>query len=60
MIDWIQSFVKWWNRKWSNWELDMKDCQVFQKEGDKIPIKSYDRYKRTSDDGIVEYKRIYQ
>jgi len=45
--------LKWWNRKWNNWEFvetikNGKNCPDIVKV-----------YKRTSNDGLVEYK-IYK
>jgi hypothetical protein len=54
----LDTILKWWNRKWSNWELDTPDCKVFNDDISKRPFQVYDRYKRTSNDGLVEYKRI--
>lgn len=50
---------KWWNRKWSNWEF-FETMNVWGAEGGKYPIQIYHIYKRTSNDGLVEYKRIYK
>jgi hypothetical protein len=54
----LDTILKWWNRKWSNWELDTIDCKVFADNKSKRPHTIYDRYKRTSNDGLVEYKKI--
>jgi hypothetical protein len=54
----LDTILKWWNRKWSNWELDTPDCKVFNDDESKRPWQIYDRYKRTSNDGLVEYKKI--
>jgi len=40
------SIKKWWNREWSNWEIDYIVHW-------KIIIK------RTSNDGLIEFKTIY-
>lgn len=50
--------LKWWNRKWSDWELQASDCKIYENDNDKRPIIIYDRFKRTSNDGLVEYKKI--
>jgi hypothetical protein len=38
---------KWWNRKWSNWEIDS------EREWNWYII-----LKRTSNDGLIQFKRI--
>lgn len=38
---------KWWNRKWSNWEFEYKSEWNF-----------YIVLKRTSNDGLIQYKKI--
>lgn len=50
--------LKWWNRKWSNWELVDENCKVFADDQAKRPIEVYDRLKRVSNDGLVEYKKV--
>lgn len=39
---------KWWNRTWSNWELDSKNKWNY-----------YIILKRSSNDGLVQYKKIW-
>ena len=41
--------LKWWNRKWSNWELQEVQFWAFKK---------YIILRSISDDGLVRYKRI--
>ena len=48
---------KWWNRTWTNWEFDSEN-KVFLTEVSKRPNAVYEVYKRTSNDGLVEYKKI--
>ena len=48
---------KWWNRTWTNWEFDSGN-KVYANDFDKKPIAIYSIYKRTSNDGLVEYKKI--
>ena len=50
--------LKWWNRKWSNWELVDENCKVFNDDSSKRPWQVYDRLKRVSNDGLVEYKKV--
>ena len=40
---------KWWNRTWSNWEVDSKS--------------EWDWYivlRRTSNDGLIQFKKVYK
>lgn len=48
--------LKWWNRKWSNWELD-HESQNYYTLADK---EYYIVLKRFSSDGLVEFKKIYK
>jgi purine nucleoside permease len=50
----IDKLKKWWNRKWGNWKLD----SVGQKYYTQSDNKHYIILKRTSNDGLVEFKRI--
>jgi hypothetical protein len=50
------TILKWWNREWSNWELDSQG-QTFHTLADKG---YYIILKRTSNDGLVEYKKVYK
>ena len=50
------TILKWWNRKWSNWELD----SVGQKYYTLSPKGHYIVLKRTSNDGLVQYRKIYK
>lgn len=46
---------KWWNREWSNWEsLDV--INTYNKFGGLIGKNEI--LKRTSNDGLVEYKKL--
>lgn len=45
----IDSIKKWWNRKWSNWELDSEGIWI-----------NYIVLRRTSNDGLIEFKKIYK
>lgn len=51
--------VKWWNRTWSNWEF-YETIKVYGTGRNTYPVEIYDIYKRTSNDGLVEYKKIYK
>jgi hypothetical protein len=42
---------KWWNRKWSNWELDR---EYFSWHA----YNTYIVLKRTSNDGLIQFKEI--
>lgn len=42
---------KWWNRTWSSWEQDVEVDWIYP---------PYLRIKRTSNDGLIEYKKIYR
>jgi hypothetical protein len=53
----LDTILKWWNRKWSNWEFD-DEVHIFTDDKSKRPIERYDRFKRKSNDGLVEYKRV--
>ena len=44
MIDYVK---KWWKRKWSNWEYDSESHWNY-----------YIILKRTSNDGLIEFKKI--
>ena len=48
---------KWWNRKWSNWELNER-VNVFNKKETQRPSASYEIYRRESNDGRVEYRTV--
>jgi hypothetical protein len=50
------TILKWWNREWSNWELDSQG-QTYYTLADKG---YYIILKRTSNDGLVEYKKVYK
>lgn len=50
------TILKWWNRKWSNWEQD----SVGQKYYTLSPKEHYIILKRTSNDGLVQYKKVYK
>lgn len=56
----LDTILKWWNRKWNNWELDQANNRVFQNDSATRPIEIYDRFKRASNDGLVEYKKVYK
>lgn len=49
--------LRWWFRKWSNWEFNT-DHEVYDDEYSKRPIRIYEIYKSTSNDGLVRFKRI--
>lgn len=44
---------KWWNREWSNWE---KEPESFNWGN----FKTYIVLKRTSNDGLIEFKLIHK
>lgn len=50
------TILKWWNRKWSSWELD----SVGQKYYTLSTKGHYIILKRTSNDGLVQYRKIYK
>ena len=52
----IDRLVKWLNRKWSNWEQDSVGQVYYTIE----PKKHYIILKRTSNDGLVEFKKVYK
>ena len=41
----LDKINKWWNRKWSNWEILKEDYK-------------YATLRRISNDGLIEYKTI--
>lgn len=45
----IDKFLKWYNRTWSNWEFS-HEATFF--------IYKYIVYKRVSNDGIVQYRKV--
>lgn len=49
--------LKWWYRKWSNWEFD-EELKVFSDDYSDRPVANYHIYKCTSSDGLVKFKRI--
>ncbi len=52
--------IKWWNRKWSNWEYQ-ETIRIYGSAWDKaygLPNSVYELYKSTSNDGLVKFKRI--
>lgn len=48
--------LKWWNRKWSDWEFDQYVNTYY--EGLKLPTSRHKLLTRKSNDGLVQYKRI--
>lgn len=50
------TILKWWNREWSNWEQDSVGQMYYTIE----PKQHYVILKRTSNDGLVEYKKVYK
>jgi hypothetical protein len=40
---------KWWNREWSNWEIDSES-----------EWSSWIILKRTANDGLIQFKKIYK
>ncbi len=53
----IDTILKWWTRKWSNWEFD-GEIEVYDKDEDKYPARKFARFKSVSNDGLARYKRI--
>jgi len=50
----IDRILKWLNREWSNWELDSQGQKYYS-----LPDKEYYIIlKRTSNDGLVEFKKV--
>jgi hypothetical protein len=47
---------KWWNRKWSNWEIHRDDFKYDINRD--IDWKKITTLKRTSNDGLIEYKTV--
>ncbi len=48
--------LKWWNREWSNWELYHEAQDYFTTANKNY----YVVLKRTSNDGLVQFKKIYK
>ena len=48
--------LKWWNREWSNWVLDHEGQKYYTLANKEY----YIVLKRTSNDGLVKYKKIYK
>ena len=48
--------LKWWNREWSNWELDHNGQDYFTLSNKNY----YIVLKRTSNDGLIQFKKIYK
>lgn len=57
MLD-LDSISKWWNRKWSNWEYDGIQNVYSSEDWNKLPHTTYEIYKRTSNDGLVQIKKV--
>lgn len=53
----LDIILKWWTRKWSNWEFD-GEIAVYDKDEDKYPTRKFARFKSVSNDGLARYKRI--
>lgn len=49
--------LKWWNREWSNWE-HCEERRIYLTQNCDRPHTIYDIYKRVSNDGLVQYKKI--
>jgi hypothetical protein len=49
--------LKWWNREWSNWTFEIEN-RVYNTGESTRPIECYEVYKRTSNDGLVEFKKV--
>lgn len=47
---------KWWNREWSNWEIDSEGQNYYTLANKEY----YIVLKRTSNDGLVQFKKIYK
>ena len=48
--------LKWWNRKWGNWEFDQYVNTYL--ETSKLPTARHKVLVRKSNDGLVQYKRL--
>lgn len=48
---------KWWNRTWSDWHFEMENRE-FSYITDNHPSAVYEIYKRTSNDGLVQFKKV--
>ena len=52
----LDKIKKWWNRKWSNWELDHESQNYYTLTNKEY----YIVLKRVSSDGLVQFKKIYK
>ena len=52
----LDKINKWWNRKWSNWEIFKEDYKYdINRDTD---WKMITTLRRTSNDGLIEYKSV--
>ena len=49
---------KWWNRTWSNWEEFEGQYQNYSTPDGLATYLSFIKLKRTSNDGLIEFKKI--
>jgi hypothetical protein len=54
----LNKIYKWWTRKWSNWEHYQVIHINYSNMDGSYYKKTFQIMKRTSNDGLTEYKRI--